>query len=131
MTYQIARKGWKKDNPDGRDLTYQAPHVVLPSMVDLEDQFPEVFDQEREGSCTAQAIAGLVVYDQLQQGLPVVTPSRNFLYYFERLAEHTVNSDAGASLRDGMKVLAKIGAPPETFWPYLESNLFTRPIQQA
>ena len=45
-------------------------------------------------------------------------PSRLFIYYNERVIEGTVGSDAGAQIRDGIKVVAKQGVPPETDWPY-------------
>ena len=48
----------------------------------------------------------------------LVDVSRLFIYYNERVMENTVNSDSGAQIRDGMKVVAKLGAPPETDWPY-------------
>ena len=48
-------------------------------------------------------------------------------YYNERALEHTVDSDSGAQIRDGMKVVAKQGAPPETDWPYDISKFADKP----
>jgi hypothetical protein len=39
--------------------------------------------------------------------------------------EGTIRSDAGAQIRDGMKVVASLGAPPERLWPY-DITKFTR-----
>jgi len=40
-------------------------------------------------------------------------PSRLFIYN-ERAIEHTVDSDPGAIIRDGIKPIAKQGVCPET-----------------
>jgi len=50
------------------------------------------------------------------------TPSRLFIYYNERVMEHTVSQDAGAQIRDGIKSVNHIGACPETDWPYVIAN---------
>jgi hypothetical protein len=47
------------------------------------------------------------------KGLEAFTPSRLFIYYNERVIEGTVAHDAGAQIRDGIKAVAKLGAPPE------------------
>ena len=54
-------------------------------------------------------------------------PSRLFIYYNERVIEGTVNTDAGAMLRDGIKTVAKQGACPEPMWPYLIARFKTKP----
>jgi C1A family cysteine protease len=50
-----------------------------------------------------------------------------FIYYNERVEENTVNSDSGASLRDGVTAVNKWGAPPETEWPYYTSKFTVKP----
>ena len=113
--------GWIPDIPDHRDMMYSAPpHVVsaLPAMVDLRAKCPPVYDQGQLGSCTANAIAAALQFDQMKQGEQSFTPSRLFIYYNERAVEHTVSQDAGAMIRDGIKSVAKLGAPPEDpDWP--------------
>ena len=79
---------------------------------------PPVYDQGQLGSCTANSIGGAIEFEQMKQGMNAFVPSRLFIYYNERVLENTVNSDSGAQIRDGMKVVAKQGAPPETDWPY-------------
>ena len=49
----------------------------------------------------------------------VFVPSRLFIYYNERVIEGTVDEDSGAMIRDGMKSVAKQGAPHEKLWPYV------------
>jgi C1A family cysteine protease len=120
-TRKIAHYGWKRDLPDQRDHTYAVPaHIIarISSSVDLRDQCPEVYDQGRIGSCTANAIAGALEFDMIKQGLTAYTPSRLFIYYNERAIEGTVGSDAGAQIRDGIKSVASQGDCPESEWPY-------------
>lgn len=117
---KTAGYGWRPDSPDHRDLLYGVPAPAkLPSSVDLRRGFPMApFDQGQLGSCTANAIAGALVFEAARQKLPTVMPSRLFIYYQERALEGTVASDSGAQIRDGMKVVAKLGYPPESDWPY-------------
>jgi C1A family cysteine protease len=86
--------------------------------VDLRPHCPPVYDQGQLGSCTANSIGGAIQFEQIKQKLKDFVPSRLFIYYNERVMENTVNSDSGAQIRDGMKVVAKQGAPPEADWPY-------------
>jgi C1A family cysteine protease len=111
--------GWVPDVPDQRDYTYAVPRRTrVPTKVDLRDMCPPVYDQGALGSCTANAIAGLLEIKQIQQKEPdLFTPSRLFIYYEERALEDSIGSDAGAMIRDGMKVVANTGAPPETECP--------------
>jgi len=127
--------GWTPDLPDQRDRIYSAPQRVLgalPPSVDLRSACPPVVDQGELGSCTANAIAGALQFDQMKQKLDdVFPPSRLFIYYNERVIEHTVNEDAGAMIRDGIKSVAKDGAPHETLWPYIISKFTTKPSAAA
>jgi GH25 family lysozyme M1 (1,4-beta-N-acetylmuramidase) len=118
---KIARYGWKPDLPDQRDYSYAAPSDVMqkiPGGVDLRAQCPQVYDQGRIGSCTANAIAAALEFDMMKQGLPSFTPSRLFIYYNERSMEGTVGSDSGAYIRDGIKSVASQGDCPESEWTY-------------
>lgn len=124
---QIRRLGWVPDLPDHRDQMFAAAvvHVAqLPTSVDLRPGCPpEIYDQGQLGSCTGNAIAAALEFDQMKQGLAdVFTPSRLFIYYNERVMEGTVGQDAGAMIRDGIKSVNKIGAPHEKLWPYSDAN---------
>ena len=128
--------GWTPDAPDQRDVLYAAPaphQMVAPESVDLRSLCPPVYDQGDIGSCTANAIAAAIEYDQKKLNLPEFTPSRLFIYYSERTIENTVNSDAGARIRDGIKSVASIGAPAEADWPYdkIDTNFLVKPPQEA
>jgi len=126
----IRRCGWVPDRPDHRDYRYAAPAAVLkklPPKIDLRRKCPPVYDQGQLGSCTANAIAGVIEFDRLRQGLKDFTPSRLFIYYNERAMEGTVLSDAGAAIRDGIKSVATQGDCPEDEWPYDPSKFAVKP----
>lgn len=60
-----------------------------------------------------------------------MTPSRLFIYYNERVIEHTVDIDSGAMIRDGIKSVHAQGACRETTWPYVISQFDDRPSPGA
>jgi C1A family cysteine protease len=127
--------GWVPDLPDQRDRVFRAPLArtgPLPAKVDLRSQCPPVWDQGAIGSCTAHAIAGALEFDQMKQALAdAFVPSRLFIYYNERVMEGTVDEDAGAMIRDGIKSVAKQGAPHEGLWPYDAKAFRTKPSKPA
>ena len=121
MARPIAGYGWTPDLPDFRDHLFEAaPDALaqLPPKIDLRDQCPAVYDQGQLGSCTANAIGAALQFDQKKQHETDFLPSRLFIYYSEREHEGTINDDAGAMIRDGIKCVNRLGAPPETDWPY-------------
>jgi C1A family cysteine protease len=120
--------GWKPDTPDQRDRYRAAPAPGdLPPAVDLRPFCPPVYDQGDLGSCTANAIAAAVQYDQAKQGFPIWMPSRLFIYYNERVMEDCVGEDAGAMIRDGIKSLNQHGVCYEELWPYDPARFAERP----
>ena len=128
--YKTARYGWVPDLPDHRDHLYSAPVELAaapPAKVDLRPHCPPVYDQGQIGSCTANAIAAAIEFDRVKQKLAGFTPSRLFIYYNERVIEHTVDSDSGAQIRDGIKSVARQGDCPETEWPYVIARFKSRP----
>ncbi len=115
--------GWQPDLPDHRDHRFIAKSIhgkatPLPQQVDLRPGFWDCYDQGELGSCTANALAGIHQFIHRKQNAPDITPSRLFIYYYERLILGTVGSDSGGQLRDGIQVLVKNGAPDESLWPY-------------
>jgi C1A family cysteine protease len=128
--------GWIPQTPDHRDkdfLFISKPEIIgaLPPMVDLRGLCPPVYDQGQLGSCTANAIGAAFEFDLMKQKLPVFIPSRLFIYYNERVMEHTVKSDSGAQIRDGMKVINTEGVCPESIWSYDVSKFTKRPPSKA
>lgn len=132
---KVARYGWLPDLPDHRDHIYAAPLRKigpLPARVDLRPQCPPVLDQGDLGACTAHAIGNAHRFDQIRQKLKNdFLPSRLFIYYNERALEHTIASDAGAQIRDGIKTLVKQGACPEALWPYDIAKFAKKPPAKA
>jgi len=118
----IRHLGTGRDSVSPLDWKYR-PHssVVrrLPAVVDLRRHCPPVYDQLHLNSCSANAIAAALRYDEIREGRPhVPSPSRLFIYYNEREMEGSVGSDSGAQLRDGMKSVAKTGVCKESDFPY-------------
>jgi C1A family cysteine protease len=134
MPRKIAQYGWIRDIPDQRDILYAAPSELLlklPTSVDLRAQCPAVYNQEQLGSCTANAIAAALEFDQTKENQEVFPPSRLFIYYNERELEGTVSTDSGAQIRDGIKTVARQGDCPESLWPYDITKFAVKPPQQC
>ena len=135
MAHAQSRYGWIPDLPDQRDRIYAAPLLapaVLPRSVDLRPHCPPVYDQGRLGSCTANGIGAALQFERMKQQLsPNFIPSRLFIYYNERVMEHTVDSDSGAQIRDGIKSVVKQGVCPEAEWPYVPAKFTRRPPRTA
>lgn len=141
---------WHPDIPDFRDFKY-ALHklklspipVILPPKVDLRPFCSPVFNQGQYGSCTSQSLAAHLEFLELKEIHDnIVAPeefdpksfipfSRLFIYYNERVIENTVNTDAGAQIRDGIKSLMEWGDCKESNWCYIPSNVFSKPTDVA
>ncbi len=122
--------GWVRDAHDPRDIFYTTRLSArpLPPIVDLESKFPAVYDQGDANSCVGNAVAAAFEYENLRQ--PEVkdfAPSRLFIYYNARAAEHDTAEDDGAQIRDGIKGVAKLGTCAETAWPYRLDRVTRRP----
>jgi len=131
MAHKISGFGWQPDLPDFRDFSYAAPRAViktLPTKVDLRKQCPPVYDQGQLGSCTANAIGAAFQFELMKQDAAnAFIPSRLFIYYNERVIEHSVNNDGGAQIRDGIKSVNKQGVCPEILWPYDTAKFAKKP----
>ncbi len=126
--------GWLPDIPDNRDRMYgvvrRAPlPATLPAKVDLRPNCSPVEDQGDLGSCTANALAGALEYLMTKDKVRFADMSRLFIYYNERVIEHTVKTDAGAMIRDGIKTLARQGACTEKKWPYDIAKFTKKPTK--
>lgn len=139
MSWKDYKFSWKPDLPDQRDFRRSSFSLASPKLktVYLSSKYhlPLPYDQDYLGSCTANAIAFLVHFDLINKNDVVKVapfmPSRLFIYYYERFIEGTIDQDAGAELRDGLKVTADYGVPPETIWPYDETKFKDEPISEA
>jgi C1A family cysteine protease len=122
--------GWVPDVPDQRDYLLSAVLKVpakLPRSVDLRPLCSKVEDQGELGSCTANALAGAIEFLEMKDKVSFQDFSRLFIYYNERALEHTINSDSGAMIRDGVKTMAKQGVCSEKSWSYVVSKFKAKP----
>jgi C1A family cysteine protease len=127
---RASRYGWLPDLPDDRDHRYglaRALPKALPPAVDLRPGCSPVEDQGELGSCTANALVGSLEYLMKKDKAKFADMSRLFIYYNERVIEHTVRTDSGAMIRDGIKTLAKQGACTEKSWPYDTAKFAVKP----
>jgi len=134
----IPKYHWKKEPVDARDHIYApAPELSasLPVSVDMRPNCSPIEDQGQLGSCTGNAIAGIVEYMDIKEGKATpshpIQVSRLFIYYQERVIEGDVYYDNGAYIRDGIKAMNTYGAPLESLWPYVVSRFAVRPSTAA
>ncbi|MFH1223816.1 MAG: C1 family peptidase [Pseudomonadota bacterium] len=125
--------GWVPEIPDQRDYLYRAikPVIRVPKKIDLREACPEIEYQGKLGSCTAQALAGNLEFLDKKIDGKYTDVSRLFIYYNERVLMDAVDSDSGASLRDGIKTLKNDGACYESIWPYVISRFNKKPPQKC
>jgi len=121
--------GWLPDVPDYRDYTVETKEVKEmfkagppkatgnPSAVDLRQYCSPIEDQGNLGSCTAQAVVGLVEYFEGRALGEYLDASRRFLYKVTRKLYH-FQGDTGAYVRGTLKALRIFGVCPEEYWPY-------------
>jgi C1A family cysteine protease len=133
---KFKKYGWKRDLPDKRDHWFENNYLLSVekplNKVDLRDKCPQVYNQGELGSCTANALACAIQYDELKQNLlNNQTPSRLFIYYNERDMEGNIDNDTGASLRDGVKSINNVGYCDETQWPYDIEKFKYKPTQDC
>lgn len=120
MSRQVKRFGYIPDLGDHRDHLFtdvRGPDQV-PRSFDLWPDMPECYDQGQLGSCTGNGWARVMEKMEKTDGRVSGTPSRLFIYYYERVLNGTVDQDSGAQIRDGAKVVSTQGVPPETDWAY-------------
>lgn len=136
MTQHNRNYGWRRDLPS----PFLPQHEHLPLMAapiqpmsDHRPSWPDCYDQGPLGSCTGNGLGGAVHY-VLRQSKAVPDswlPARLFIYYNERAREGTIQSDAGAAISDGVKVIQHQGVPDEKLCPYIVSRFTQRPSQAA
>lgn len=122
--------GWLPDLPDPRDFIYKptALYVTeagIPFNLDLRNtpNMPLIYDQGALGSCVANAVGSAFQYIHKHD----FTPSRLLIYYNARQIEGTINLDAGAYIRDGIKTVASKGVCDEKLWPYNIAKFKVKP----
>lgn len=101
----------------GVELTSKELSAGLPQEVDLRKFCSPIENQGRLGSCTAQAALGVVEYLEKRALGRHVDGSRLFTYKVTRSLLGW-RGDTGAYVRTTIQSLAKVGVPPERYWPY-------------
>ena len=128
--------GWLPPLPDLRDYSNEHPVVAalsmrlgineadnlenaneIPSSIDLREWCSPVEDQLTLGSCTANAVVGMVEYFQKRAYGIHMEGSRLFVYKATRKLMLSVG-DSGAWLRSAMGALVLFGVPDEKYLPY-------------
>ncbi|MDE3089420.1 MAG: cysteine protease [Chloroflexota bacterium] len=152
----VGAMGWLHDYPDFRDYTPESNELsprlerigqrdsikgmlkkagvvgdtrkpkAVPASTDLQAYCSPVENQEKLGSCTANAGVGLVEYFENRAFGKYTDASRLFLYKVTRNLIHQVG-DTGAFLRNVMGAMVLFGVPPEEYWPYDVSNFDNEP----
>jgi C1A family cysteine protease len=120
--------GWTPDKPDVGDHLYEEHAyklermAVLPTSVNLSPLCSPAYQQGRLGSCTGNGIAALIEFLMKKLKNQLFMPSRLFIYFNERQMEGTINEDAGAQIRDGIKSVVNQGVCLESEWPYSDDD---------
>jgi C1A family cysteine protease len=137
-TQEIVGTGWLPPLPDLRDYTEEQPDVAemvkklgiapikkvkasIPAKVDLRKWCSPIENQEKLGSCTANAAVGIVEYFEKRALGKHIDGSRLFIYKATRNLMG-VTGDTGAWLRNTMGALVLCGVPPEKYWPYTDEK---------
>lgn len=125
----------RRDAEDLRDHHFaQAVYrtlSALPSSVDLRPHMPPVVDQGELGACTACAIGNGLREFWLREMGQWQALSALYLYWHERALEGNIPEDAGATVRDGMKVLAGPGICPAVDFPFVPADFAHTPSAVA
>lgn len=133
---KIQRKfGWRKEtrvlNAPKKMFTHRFATNVTSADISTKYNIPS-YDQTTLGSCTANAWAFAIEYDEYKQGKSnPSTPSRLMFYYCERVIDGDVDQDAGSTLTTGKQVCETIGACAESMWGYDVTKLTVKPPQSC
>lgn len=134
LAFRNPKYGWIPDLPDQRDFSYALLAAVipkLPSKIDLRKYCSPVENQGNLGSCVGQALAGNLEFLKIKKLSQLFDFSRLFIYYNARYMRGTTKIDSGASIRDGIKTLVKLGDCLEKYWPYDIDKFTLKPTKKA
>lgn len=120
-----------------KQLTY---HQNLQNIKEIDNSSicPLIMNQENIGSCTSHAILYNYESQEIKQNKKngktenLYTPmSRLMHYYQERDLEGTTDSDSGAQIKDGMKIINEQGLCLEQLYPYMPEKFTEKPPQNC
>lgn len=129
--------GWLPDRPDQRDQLYAPGGPILRKLAEtpkfdlsVDAAMPSIWNQDTLGSCQGHATGRCFAFAHGKAEAEPFMPSRLWIYFQSRVLEGTPDYDAGSYIRDGFRVCAKLGVPPEEFWPY-DIPTFAGPAPKA
>lgn len=99
----------------------------IPSRVDLRNMCSKIENQGGIGSCTGHATCSALEYLEFKETGKCEDMSRLMAYYSGRVLDGNPQWDAGATIRNVVKGLAKWGVCHENLWPYDEEKVLERP----
>jgi C1A family cysteine protease len=119
--------GYLPDPPQKAAIDWSATEILkaapLPPSASNADLVPDVLQQGRLGSCTANAAAVALRACMLLRGDPSPEiASRLFLYYLARATHGAQTADTGTFLRAIFQVANKFGFPRESEWIYSDDT---------
>lgn len=140
---RVVGMGWLPDVPDCRDWSLEHDEVrkvlakaksslvtarprKMSAHVDHRETCSPVEDQGRLGSCTAQAVVGMMEYMMRRSRIEHVNLSRLFLYKVTRKIMGLAG-DTGAYVRKTLQATAAFGVPPEKHHPYVVDRFEDEP----
>lgn len=93
-------------------------NAAAPTSYSLQSYAPVPYNQGQLGSCTANAIAGLI--KMTENPAVIFEPSRLFIYTMELMQENPGKpiTDLGADAADGCTIISNTGVCPEIDMPY-------------
>lgn len=126
--------GWRPSPPDHRDHRFVAGRSTIASLPARTENYLghkkiPIYNQLNLGSCTANGVlrAWRIVLLRTIGGLHYFDPSRLAHYYWTRALDGSQAFDAGAYIRDAMKILGTVGVAPEALWPYIVDRFAIAP----
>ena len=124
--------GWIPDLPDIRDFLGLPEKLIrqlrrVPERYDLLEYLPYSHNQTTLGSCVMQGCCtGSELLDKkIDRNYIALSVLMGYFEARKRLGKEYINQDSGAYIRDGIKVLNKIGVCSLELWPY-EVEKFTQ-----
>jgi len=122
------------DEKDKRDFKIKALNIPVKyaDKIDLSVDFPTIFSQNTQGSCTSNAFVAVLEYLYYKiTGIKLIL-SRQFHYNNERLdSGGSLFEDSGATMRQICKTAKKHGCCLEDLFTYGNGNEFIKPSQEA
>lgn len=132
---EIKYYGYRPDIMDQRDKLYGDVHraaaAAAPASVNLTSKLDLTFDQGELGSCTANSVCWMWQFVHGAADDHGSAYSRMFVYVESLIAEGSYPQDAGAEIRDVIKVMNKLGVPAEKDDPYVVSKFPHKPSATA